>query len=62
MLTSLRRLALIIEDSPWDLQENTLGATSQLMALAALTRLTELRLGGAAVSGRYIPLFLTVAR
>ncbi|GIM02493.1 hypothetical protein Vretimale_7337, partial [Volvox reticuliferus] len=57
-LSSLRRLALTLEDSPWDWDEEELGASAQLMALAALTGLTELRLGGAAVHAEAARVFL----
>ncbi|GIL66190.1 hypothetical protein Vafri_19791, partial [Volvox africanus] len=57
-LSSLRRLALTLEDSPWDWDEEELGASAQLMALAVLTGLTELRLGGAAVHAEAARVFL----
>ncbi len=50
-LTSLQSLSLNLEDIVWDWDEDDVTSPSgQLTALAALTGLTELRLGGAPVS------------
>ncbi|EFJ46424.1 hypothetical protein VOLCADRAFT_93200 [Volvox carteri f. nagariensis] len=61
-LTSLRRLALVLEESPWDWDEDERGGGAQLTTLTALTGLTELRLGGAPVSGESARTFLRAAQ
>ncbi|GLC46800.1 hypothetical protein PLESTM_001927700 [Pleodorina starrii] len=61
-MTSLRQLSLFLEDNSWDWDDEDAGPSAQLTALTSLTGLTELRLGGAAVSAEAVRVFLKAAR